>query len=200
MASPEEAEYQAFLEKVKRTVCIDILTPNVTESVFRTAFDQFGIVKSVQLIPNYLGLKELPMTALVEMESESIANAVIGTLTQFPFMVGGMPRPVRARAAKPEMFNEHPKKPRRQIFCRWIEPSDPDLRKSKELKRLVHKHSAEASFLLKNQLLSEEKLAQQQFENLKTHYKKYSMIDRLIVDRVAQDLAGRYNIKSIDDR
>ena len=54
MATPNREEYAAFEQKVKRTVYVDNLSPQVTETVLQTALDQFGTVKSVQFIPNYI--------------------------------------------------------------------------------------------------------------------------------------------------
>lgn len=149
MGNQEEVKYDAFLEKVRRTVYIDELTPLASKPVLESAFNQFGTVEDVIFIPNYLGPKELPMGVLVVMETEEKAKAVIETVTQYPFMVAGMPRPVRATAAKPEMFEDRPKEPGRRIHCRWIDPNDPDFQKAKKMKRLVLKHTAEASFSLK---------------------------------------------------
>ena len=71
-----EAEYAAFEEKVRRSVYLDNLSPKVTEPIVNKAISQFGIVKNVQFIPNYLE-KNIPVSALVEMENSSQADAVI---------------------------------------------------------------------------------------------------------------------------
>ncbi|KAK9931144.1 hypothetical protein M0R45_018438 [Rubus argutus] len=55
-----EAQYAEFEEKVKRTIYLDNLSPQVNELIVRQAFDQFGTVKSVQFIPNYLESKNIP--------------------------------------------------------------------------------------------------------------------------------------------
>jgi len=149
MATPEEVAYEKFLERVRRTVYIDELTPLATAPVISSAFNQFGTVKKVSFIPNYLGPKELPMGVLVEMENEEMTQAVISTVSQLPFMVAGMPRPVRACAAEPNMFVDKPKKPGRTVRFRWIKPNDPDFDKARRVKRLARKHSAENSFMLK---------------------------------------------------
>ena len=149
MATPNRAEYAAFEEKVKRTVYVDNLSPQVTEGVLKTALDQFGSVKSVQFIPNYIIPDNIPQSALVEMENEKEASCVVSTVTQFPFMISGMPRPVRALPAAIEMFPDIPIKPGRRIQCCWIEATDPDFETARKLKQLAKKHSAQASFLLK---------------------------------------------------
>ncbi|CAN7065189.1 unnamed protein product [Brassica rapa subsp. trilocularis] len=199
MANPEEEEeeekYESFLSRVRRTVYVDELTPHASKSVVESAFSQFGTVKDVIFLPNYLGPKELPTGVLVEMESEQTAKAVIETVSQFPFMVAGMPRPVRASAARPAMFSDRPKKPGRTIQFRWVDPSDAEFDKAQRVKRLVRKHTAEAAFMIKKQLEEAEELAKQQSETVTTHHKKFEMIDKLTHDRVAQELAGRYNIK-----
>lgn len=149
MGTPNKEEYAAFEEKVKRTVYVDNLSPQVTEAVMRTALDQFGTVKSVHFTPNYIVPGNVPQCALVEMENSKQANAVISVVTQFPFMISGMPRPVRARPAEAEMFDDRPTKPGSKIHCRWLEPGDPDFETAKRLKHLARVHSKEAEFLLK---------------------------------------------------
>lgn len=149
MGNPNKEEYAAFEEKVRRTVYIDNLSPQATEAVMRTALDQFGTVKSVQLIPNYIVPGNIPQCALVEMEKSKQAEFVVSVITEFPFMISGMPRPVRARPAEAEMFDDRPRKPGRKIQCRWLEPGDPDFEIAKRLKQLTRDHSAEAEFLLK---------------------------------------------------
>ncbi|XP_006303307.2 uncharacterized protein LOC17900115 [Capsella rubella] len=196
MATPEEVEYEKFLERVRRTVYIDELTPLATYPVIEAAFNQFGTVKSVSFIPNFLGPKELPIGVLVEMETEEMAKDVTATVTQLPFMVAGMPRPVRATPSHPHMFVDRPKKPGRKIRFRWINPNDPDFDKAKKMKRLVRKHTAETSFMLKKQLEEADKLSKQQAETAITHHKKFEMCDKLLHDGVAQKLADCYNIKS----
>lgn len=149
MESTAEEEYAKFEEKVSRTFFIDDLSPNATEIVLRTAIEQFGTVKGIQFIPNYLEPKNVAVCALVEMDSAVAAKKVIAEIAQYPFMVCGMPRPVRARPAVAEMFEERPKKPSRKIVCRWIDSSDPDFAVAKKLKALVKKQAAEVSFLSK---------------------------------------------------
>ncbi|XP_027332349.1 uncharacterized protein LOC113847439 [Abrus precatorius] len=192
-------EYAAFKLKVSRTVYFDNLSPQVTESVIRTALDQFATVKSVKFIPNYIGPSNLPQCALVEFESTKKAKEVISMIGQYPFMMSGMPRPVRAQHAVMEMFDDRPRKPNRKIICRWLDPSDPDFEVAKELKNLTRKHAAEIDFLHKLQLKEEEKLAKQQEETLEVHYKKFKMIEGIMADRTAHRLARMYNLHVADD-
>ncbi|KAK8556329.1 hypothetical protein V6N13_064367 [Hibiscus sabdariffa] len=225
MGSAEQVEYAAFQEKVRRTVFLDNLSPLVTESVVRTALDQYGTVKSVEFIPNYLEPRNMPRCALVEMEKEKQAEVVISTLSEFPFMMSGMPRPVRALAAVPEMFGDRPKQPDRQLKVHWLDPSDPNFEVANKLKQLVKKHATENAVILKvnsnpsdsrcvrycyfivnelfvalkHQLEKEEKLAKQQGETLKANYKKYEMIDSLMADGTVRRLARRYNLRISDD-
>lgn len=107
---------------------------------------------SVSFIPNYLESRNFTC-ALVEMEDSEKANKVISSISQCPFMVAGMPRPVRARQAEVEMFDDRPVKPGRRVSCNWLNPRDPDFEVAKKLKRLTRKHAAEASFLLKVRFL-----------------------------------------------
>lgn len=146
-SSAAQADYDAFLVRVKRTVYLDHLSPQVSESVVRTALNQFGTVKNVQFIPNYSGPRNIAECALVEMEDIKQAKAVLSEISQYPFMMSGMPRPVRARPAEVEMFDDRPTKPGRRIQCRWLEENDPDFEVAKEIKRLTNKHTAEAAFL-----------------------------------------------------
>lgn len=197
--SAAKKEYTAFEEKVRRTVYLDSLSPLVTESVIRTALDQFGSVTNVHFIPNYTEPKNTAQCALVEMDNEKQATEVIKTIATHPFMMSGMPRPVRARVAKVAMFDDRPVKPGRKITCRWLNTDDPDFEVAQKLKRLTRKHAAEASFLLKLQLEEEEKLAKQQMEALKANYKKFEMIENVIIDGTANCLADRYGMKFSDD-
>ncbi|WCJ41345.1 RNA-binding (RRM/RBD/RNP motifs) family protein [Euphorbia peplus] len=198
-STDESREYAKFEEKVSRSIYIDTLTPLATDAVLKNAIDQFGAVKSIQFIPNYLEPKNAAQCALVEMDSADIAKKVVAEIAQYPFMVCGMPRPVRARPAEAEMFEDRPKKLGRRIVCRWIEPSDPEFKVATELKNLAKKHVAEASFLLKKQLEREEKLHKQQSESLKANYKKFEMIDGVLSDKTAQRLAESYNVRLADD-
>ncbi|KAJ9153799.1 hypothetical protein P3X46_027201 [Hevea brasiliensis] len=198
MESTAEAKYAAFEEKVKRTIFVDNLSPQVTETVLAKALNQFGTVVSASLIPNYLETGNI-LCALVEMEDSEKANKVISSITEFPFLIAGMPRPVRARFAEVEMFDDRPVKPGRRVRCSWLDPSDPDFEVAKKLKRLTRKHAAEASFLLKQQLDREEKLHKQQVENLKANFKKYEMIVGVLSDKTVQSLAGHYGMRVSDD-
>ncbi|KAF2285728.1 hypothetical protein GH714_007460 [Hevea brasiliensis] len=218
MEPTAEAKYAAFEEKVKRTIFVDNLSPQVTEPVLKKALDQFGTVESVSFIPNYLEAGNIPCCALVEMENAEKAKKVISSITQFPFMMAGMPKPVRGRLAEAEMFDDRPVKPGRKIHCRWLDPSDPDFEVAKKLKHLTQKHAAEASFLLKfsvmlltsfvvifgvlllqQQLNREEKLHNQQVETLKANFKKYEMIIGVLSDKTAQNLADHYGMRISDD-
>ncbi|XP_031259240.1 uncharacterized protein LOC116117335 [Pistacia vera] len=198
MESTTQTDYAAFEEKVRRTVYLDNLSPQVTESVLKTALNQFGSVQNVQFIPNYLESRTA-QCALVEMKNLKEAKAVISTMGEFPFMISGMPRPVRARAAKMEMFDDRPIRPGRRISCRWLDPIDPDYDVAQKLKRLVRQHDAQSSFLLKLQLAQEEKLSKNQEAALKANNKKYEMVEAVLADGTAQRLARIYDVRISDD-
>ncbi|KAL2327002.1 hypothetical protein Fmac_020429 [Flemingia macrophylla] len=198
MGSSEE-EYIAFEEKVSRTVYFDNLSPQVTESVIRTALDQFATVKNVKFIPNYIGPSNLPKCALVEFDSTKKAKEIISMVMGYPFMMSGSPRPVRARHAVMEMFDDRPVKPNRKLMVRWLEPSDPDFQVAKEIKKLTRKHAAEIQFMHKLQLAEEEKLSRQQEDTLKLHYKKFKLIDGIMADKTAHRLARKYNLRVTDE-
>ncbi|RZB78894.1 hypothetical protein D0Y65_029323 [Glycine soja] len=140
-------KYAAFKQKVSRTVYLDNMSPQVTESVIRTALDQFATVKNVKFIPNYIGPSNQPQCALVELDSAKKAKEILSMIAGYPFMMSGQPRPVRARPAVMEMFDDQPIKPNRKIKIRWLEPSDPDFELAKEVKNLTRKHAAEVEFL-----------------------------------------------------
>ncbi|KAL3824831.1 hypothetical protein ACJIZ3_020860 [Penstemon smallii] len=198
MGSAVEEEYAAFLEKVKRTLYVDNLSPLVTEAVIKAAFNQFGSVNSVNFIKNYLEPKNLPRAVLVEMENPKQAREIIAEMANYPFMISGMPRPVRALAAKVEMFDERPREPGRRIECVWLDPKKPEFEVAKKIKHLVKKHAAEASVVLNHQLEEEEKLHNQQTETLKAHYRKFELIDGVYEDGTAKQLARHYNVHISD--
>ncbi|KAK2641857.1 hypothetical protein Ddye_023620 [Dipteronia dyeriana] len=198
MGSTDLSDYVAFEEKVRRTVYLDNLSPIVTESVLRNGLNQFGTVKSCQFIQNYTESKNIPLCALVEMGNVKQAKAVVVALGEFPFMMSGMPRPVRARLAEVEMFDDRPKKPGRKRYCCWLNPNGPDFEVAQKLKQLVRKHAAEASFLLKKQLQEEEKLQRHQEDSLKANYKKYELIEGIMGDGTAKRLAQQYGMKVLD--
>ncbi|CAL9120422.1 unnamed protein product [Musa textilis] len=210
--SSEEARktYAEFEEKVSRTVFLDNLSAQVTTAVIKQALGQFGNVMNVEFIPNYTIPYPIPQSALVEMENEKQAKALISEMTNYPFMMSGMPRPVRAKPAKIEMFADRPPPPDRKIQVRWVDPSDPDFVVAKKLKQLCKKHNAEqlalikvmsksrhTSFLarLQHQLEEEEKLAKHQEETLKTNYKKYEMIESIVQDGTTSRLARHYGVR-----
>ncbi|KAF7836136.1 uncharacterized protein G2W53_010995 [Senna tora] len=198
MGSSTEEEYATFEEKVRRTVYLDNLSPQVTESVLRTGLDQFAVVKSVKFFHNET--MNMPMCALVELDSAKKANEVISMVSEYAFMMAGMPRPVRACPAEVEMFDDRPIKPGRKLFCQWLDPCDPDFQVAEELKRLTRKHAAQAAFFLKQQLQEEEKLAMQQTETLKAQFKKLKMIEGIMADGTAHRLAQHYKMRQADNR
>lgn len=146
MASADE-EYDAFKEKVCRTIYLDNLSHQVTKPVLETAFNQFGTVKDVHFIPAYFTSCNVN-AALVEMENKKQAADIIQEMADSPFMISGMPRPMRAKEAKIEMFDDRPKKPRQKIVCCWMDPADQNFETAKKIKDLTKKHAAEASFLM----------------------------------------------------
>ncbi|XP_052176561.1 uncharacterized protein LOC127790873 [Diospyros lotus] len=195
-----EAEYAAFQERVSRTVYMDNLSPQVTEAVLKTALGQFVNVNKVHIIPNYTHPSDAAGRALVEMENPKQAEQIVRDMGNLPFMMSGMPRPIRARAADPEMFDDRPRKPGKRITFRWLDQQDPDFQVAKKLKDLTRKNAAEASFIMERQVGEEEKLANQQWKTLKANYKKYELIDGVLGDGTALRLAERYNTRIFDDK
>ncbi|KAK4253793.1 hypothetical protein QN277_010423 [Acacia crassicarpa] len=198
-SSAEEEEYAAFLEKVKRTIYFDNLSPQVTESVLKTGIDQFATVKSVKFIHIYHEPSDMPLNALVELDSPAKAKEVISVISQRPFMMCGMPRPVRARQAELEMFDDRPKKPGRKIECQWLKPDDPNFKVAQELKQLTLKHTAEATRFMELQLKEEEELHKQQTDKVKQQYGKLKRIESIVADENVKRLARYYNLHHPDD-
>ncbi|GMG99557.1 hypothetical protein Nepgr_001397 [Nepenthes gracilis] len=188
-------DYAAFQKRVKRTVYLDNLSPQVTEAVIRTAFDQFGKATSIQFIPNYLEPKNPARCALVELQDEHQVTSVIEMLTNYPFMMAGMPRPVRICAAEAEMFAERPVTPGRRIQLYWADPKDPEFAVAQKFKRLAKQHSAEAAHVLKHQLEEEEKLSKQQAETLKAIHRKYDTVETVLRDGTCNRLARYYKVE-----
>lgn len=197
MEPSTEEEYAAFEEKVKRTIYLDNLSNQVTEAVLTNALDQFGTVTKVQFIPTYFNSCG-GNAALVEMEKKKEAEEIILEMDESPLMISGMPRPVRAQKAQIGMFDDRPKKRHRNIVCFWMDPSNPKFEVAKKIKNLTKKHAAEAAYLMERQLADEEKLHNQQSENLKSNYKKYELIDGAQVDGTIRRLAARYGTKLND--
>ncbi|KAJ3683467.1 hypothetical protein LUZ60_013694 [Juncus effusus] len=192
----KEKEYAEFLAKVKRTIYLDNLSPQVTDSVIKTALGQISAVTSITFLQNWtIPHASIPQSALVELESERKAQAVIQTLTDFPFMMSGMPRPVRAQPARAEMFEDRPAPPGRgRIEVRWVKEGDREYEGVKRMKSMVRRHKAEHLELVKLHLKEEENLAKQQHEILMGNYKKYEITDKIVQDGTLPKLASSYNI------
>ncbi|XP_074568235.1 ASI1-immunoprecipitated protein 1 [Curcuma longa] len=200
-APPEDARnaYNEFLEKVKRTIFLDNLSPQVTEPVVKKALGQFGNVVKIEFIPNYTIPYPIPQAALVEMENEKQAKGIVAELTSYPFMMSGMPRPVRAKPAKIEMFADRPALPDRKIEVRWVEPSDPDFNVVNELKLLYKRQNADHLAMVKHLLDEEEKIQKKQEETLQGNYKKYEQIEKLMGEGISSRLARQYGLRLDDD-
>ncbi|CAL5089677.1 unnamed protein product [Urochloa decumbens] len=188
-------EYKEFEEKVKRSVYLDNLSVLVTDAVVRMALNQFGNVKNVKFLTNYTIPFDIPQSALVEMETEKDAEHVVNMLNEFPFMMSGMPRPVRAKRATAEMFNDRPSKPGRKLeFC-WVGPTDPDCHDVRKFKLMYKRHEVENLALIKNQLHEEALLAQHQQDNLNCNYRKLESIDSVIQTGSVNRLTRIYNLR-----
>ncbi|XP_031500083.1 uncharacterized protein LOC116264157 isoform X2 [Nymphaea colorata] len=149
MGSQSENEPSEFMTKMKKTVFVDNVSGLVTDSMIRKAFEQFGTVVNISFIPDYLEQNNASKCVLVEMENEKKAKSLLVETSNLPFMLGGMPRPIRCRMAEPEMFSERPRKSDRKMTCRWIQHNDPDFEVAKRMKEVVKKHEAEAFALRK---------------------------------------------------
>lgn len=192
-------EFAEFEEKVKRSVLLFNLSPEVTTAVLKMALEQFGNVVNVEFIPNLTIPCDMPQCALVEMEDAEKARKVIKTMKDFPFMISGMPRPVSAHPAKAEMFSDRPAKPGRKINFRWVDKSKPDFEVGERVKKLCSRHVKESLALTQLQLEEEDKLAKQQEDMVMSNYKKHEMIELLLMDGIAAKLAHRYGIDLSED-
>lgn len=192
-------EYAEFEERVKRSVLLSNLSPEVTAPILKMALEQFGNVVSSEFIPNLNFPYDIPQCALVEMEDPGKAGKVIKTMTSFPFMISGMPRPVTASPAKAEMFADRPALPGRKINFRWVDKSHPDFEVGERIKRLCSRHIKETFALAQLQLEEEAKLGKQQEDMVVSNYKKHEMIELLLQDGIAARLAHRYGINLSED-
>ncbi|RAL37851.1 hypothetical protein DM860_000545 [Cuscuta australis] len=197
MEHEEEEKYASFLKKVKRTVFVDNLSPMATKAVLTAAFNQFGRVTDVSLLPNYLNLCKAARSALVEMETAEQAESIISEVSSLPFMIAGMPRPVRAYAAQVEMFDERPPKPGLKLQYQWVDRGNPNYGLAMKMKALAQEHASQAEFLMEHQVEEEEKLAKKQEVTFKANYKKYQLLDSITgngQNSIADQLARRYGL------
>ncbi|VAI63541.1 unnamed protein product [Triticum turgidum subsp. durum] len=194
-----EKEYADFEARVKRTIYIDHLSPLVTAQVIKASLAQCANVVSTEFIQNYTIQYEIPAAALVEVDNESQAQAAVDLMNNFPFMLGGMPRPVRAVFAKPEMFPDRPRKPGLKIEFSWVKQGDPGYDGMSKLKGLARRQEAENMALIKNQLEEEKELAAQQQETLEASNSKYDMLEKLMTDGDITKLAQHYKVKLGDN-
>ncbi|RLM55526.1 hypothetical protein C2845_PM10G04200 [Panicum miliaceum] len=149
--SKEQAstKYADFEEKVKKTIYIDQLSPQVTTPVIKAALAQCANVVNVEFIVNYTIPYDIPSAALVELDDEVQAKAAVELMTDFPFIIGGMPRPVKATYAKAEMFRDRPPCPGLKKDFRWIKQGDGEYETMKKLKNLAKKQESENMALIK---------------------------------------------------
>lgn len=190
--------YKEFEKQVKRTVYLDNLSCLATDGVITTALNQFGSVKNVSFLTNYTVPFDIPKSALVEMETEKDADSVVKILDEFPFMISGMPRPVRAKHATAEMFNDRPCKPGIKLEFRWVGPTDPDYHNVRKFKFLSKRHELENLALIKNELREEQLLARHQQDNLNFHYMKLETVDSMITSGCINRLTHIYNLRFAD--
>ncbi|XP_047048935.1 uncharacterized protein LOC124653921 isoform X1 [Lolium rigidum] len=185
-------QYQEFVEKVKRTVYLDNLSHQVTEAVIKAALSQFCTIRKVSFVVNYTIPYNIPQSALVEMETEKDAEVVVSMLHDFPFMMSGMPRPVRAIQATAEMFSDRPRRPGSKLKFRWMSNTDPDFRMVKKLKLLSRKHEVENLALIEHELEEEKLVAAKQQEDLDVNYEMMETMDSVL--GMANYLSSIYNV------
>ena len=145
----KEEDYADFEARVKRTIYIDQLSPQVTSQVITAALSQCANVVNTEFIVNHTIPYDVPAAALVELDDEPQAKAAIDLMNDFPFMIGGMPRPVRAVYAKPEMFPDRPRRPGLKFEISWAKQGDPEYDGILKLKNLAKRQEAENMALIK---------------------------------------------------
>ncbi|KAE8820006.1 hypothetical protein D1007_01972 [Hordeum vulgare] len=186
--------YQEFEEKVKRTVYLDNLSHRATEAVIKTALGQFCSIRKVSFVVNYTIPYNIPQSALVEMETEKDAEVVVSMLHDFPFMISGIPRPVRAKHATAEMFNDRPRRPGSKLKFRWVGHRDPDYEILKKSKILSRRHEVENFALIEHELEEEKSLAAQQQENLNCNRKMLETMDSVILSGMTNYISKIYTV------
>ncbi|KAL5197806.1 hypothetical protein ABZP36_001318 [Zizania latifolia] len=187
-------QYQEFEEKVKRTVYLDYFSHQATETVIKTALNQFGTVREIIFLVNYTIPFNIPQSALVVMETEKDAATVVITLNEFPFMMSGMPRPVRAKHATAEMFNDRPRRPGSKSEFRWVGPTDADYHIVKKLKLMSKRHELENLALIKHELEEEHFLAKHQEENLNCNHRKLDAMESVMLSGSFNHLSHFYSV------
>uniref|UniRef100_A0A0D3F8P8 RRM domain-containing protein n=2 Tax=Oryza TaxID=4527 RepID=A0A0D3F8P8_9ORYZ len=201
MESDEDAKkgYADFEERVKRTIYIDHLSPQVTSSVIEAAISQCARVVNVDFIVNYTIPYDIPSAALVELDDEIQAKAAIDLMNNFPFIIGGKPRPVRAIYAKHEMFQDRPPRPGIKKEFRWVKQEDGiEYEGMNKLRLLARRQETENMALIKNLLEEDKDLAQQQQELLDGIYKKYCILDSDVMNDI-KNLSRRYGVNLAGD-
>lgn len=196
-SSNAASEFQKFEEKVKRCLMIEDVTPQANNALILTALGQFGTVVSIDIINDPLASKHAPKRVIVEMKTVREAAHAVKEIQERPFMIKGVPRPVRALAAVSTMFPDRPQKPNSSTkrTCEWVKPGDPDWDKYNEFKQLAKRHVQETAFLTEAMRKEEEKLAQEQEEKVKENVKKLDEIYNCIKDKIIQRLSRHYGVK-----
>ncbi|TVU39788.1 hypothetical protein EJB05_13228, partial [Eragrostis curvula] len=187
--------YKEFEEKVRRTVYLDNLSHLATEAVIKVALNQFGTVRTVNFLVNYTVPYDIPQSALVEMETEKDAASVVSMLHEFPFMMCGMPRPVRGKRATAVMFNDRPRKPGSKLEFHWVGPTDPDYQNVRKFKLMAKRHEVENLALIRHELEGEELLGKQQQDDLNCNYRKLEAVDAVVMTGWVNRLAQIYNMR-----
>uniref|UniRef100_A0A0E0GAZ2 RRM domain-containing protein n=1 Tax=Oryza nivara TaxID=4536 RepID=A0A0E0GAZ2_ORYNI len=191
--------YADFEERVKRTIYIDHLSPQVTSSVIEAAISQCARVVNVDFIVNYTIPYDIPSAALVELDDEIQAKAAIDLMNNFPFIIGGKPRPVRAIYAKHEMFQDRPPCPGIKKEFQWVKQEDGiEYEGMNKLRLLARRQETENMALIKNLLEEDKDLAKQQQELLDGIYKKYCILDSDVMNDI-KNLSRRYGVNLAGD-
>jgi len=172
-----ESEKKTYFKGlVERCVLVDSLSPTVTAPILTAAIGQFGNVHAVKFLKSPLTLKQPALSAILEMDNREQASTVESQLRDYLFMIGGMPRPARARRAEPVMLVDHPCNRKRKCEVKLISRSDPN-KGSLFLKRSkVEQQAAEACVLYEQQRKAEQDLAKKHEENYADLKRKYASI------------------------
>lgn len=173
----ENQKIKLFEVQLRKTVFIDNLSPAVSIDVLKSALSQFGGIVSASLLFHELDVKKRTTASLAEMETREQAENVVGEFEEKLFMLGGLPRPVRASFASREQFPERPIKKRR-IKPKLVEHDSKEGRLALKRQKLAQRHSAEFDALEKIHQEERVALGTSQLEEFEVESEKLILIKK----------------------
>lgn len=162
-----------FQEQLSRTILIDNLYPDVSEDVLLTAVNQFCIVENVTLFRHERDHKRKMSVALLQLNTQEKAETVVTEFREMLFMLGSLPRPVRATLASEVHFPDRPV-PQRHIRAKLVKPRFKGWKDAKCLHTLACRKLAETAVLEKEHQKEEEKLAAEQLIEFQAEQQKWN--------------------------